>query len=232
MSITQNNLCIIPARGGSKRIPRKNIKDFLGKPIIAYSIEAALSSGLFSEVMVSTDDEEIAEVAKKYGANVPFLRDATQSDDFTPLREVFCNVIDQYGQNEREFDFFCSILATAPMVTAEHLRASYSKLSDENRSVISITEYDFPIQRFLHIENGTLKVGSKDNYSKRSQDLELTYHDAGQFYWANCDEYIDKKSFFELNPFGYELANKLFYDIDTVSDWERVEAIYRFTYGA
>lgn len=232
MTISKNNLCIIPARGGSKRIPRKNIKDFLGKPIIAYSIEAAVESQLFSEVMVSTDDDEIKEVALQYGAKVPFMRSKETADDFTPLRDVFCETINQYAKKGREFDYFCSILATAPMITASHLRASYSKLSKIHQAVISITEYDFPIQRFLRKKNETLIVGCEKEYSKRSQDLELSYHDAGQLYWADSWAYINKKSLFELNPVGYELDNKLFCDIDTVADWERVEAIYRFTYGA
>src|SRR5690606_41412393 len=133
MSTTQNNLCIIPARGGSKRIPRKNIKDFLGKPIIAYSIEAALSSGLFSEVMVSTDDDEIAEVAKKYGAKVPFYRSQKTSDDFATTMDVINEVVSKYSELGKVFDSICCIYATAPFVSSEHLKKSYKLRSEERR---------------------------------------------------------------------------------------------------
>lgn len=225
------NLCIIPARGGSKRIPRKNIRDFLGKPIIAYSIETALASGLFDEVMVSTDDEEIAAVAREYGAEVPFMRSFIGSNDHAPLRDVFVEVLTQYQDDGRKFDYFCGFLSTAPMVNARHLRESYQLMDDDFNAVVSVVEYDFPIERFLTLENGELKIGDKDLYLKRSQDLKTKFHDAGQFYWANVSEYDKKQSFFALHPKGYCLDKTMFFDIDSLDDWKRVEYLYRTEHG-
>lgn len=230
--MTQNNLCIIPARGNSKRIPRKNIKDFLGKPIIAYSIEAALASGLFSEVMVSTDDAEVAEIAKQYGASIPFMRSNENSNDYAPLSRVFGEVLDYYRSLGLLFHRFCSVLATAPLVTSDDLKGSFSLLSENNKSVVSIVEYDFPIQRFLRKTNDALEIGDRENYVKRSQDLEAMYHDAGQFYWADCEAYLESKSFFSLCPQGYELNKSRFFDIDTLEDWTKVESIYKYINAA
>lgn len=223
-----SNLAIIPARGGSKRIPRKNIKDFLGKPIIAYSIQAAVDSGLFDEIIVSTDDAEIAQIAKQFGASVPFLRSTQKSDDFTPLSQVFIEVLNSYNSLGQSYNYFCAILPTAPLIQPTDLKESYTYLTEETRSVISIVEYDFPIQRFL--KNGTygLEIGNKETYSMRSQDLESMVHDAGQFYWAEAQSYLRESSFFPLHPKGYELDRKYVFDIDTEEDWAKVEFAYRF----
>lgn len=224
------NIAIIPARGGSKRIPRKNIKDFLGKPIIAYSIQAALESKLFDEVMVSTDDEEIAKIARSYGASVPFLRNTETSDDFVPLSQVFVEVLHRYRDLGYSFNYFCSILPTAPLIQTSDLIDSHRYLNESNRSVISIVEYDFPIQRYLKKGKLGLDIGDKDSYYKRSQDLESMFHDAGQFYWGDIEEYLKEKSFYSLQAAGYELNRKYVFDIDTEEDWAKVEFIYRFLY--
>lgn len=223
-----SNIAIIPARGGSKRIPRKNIKDFLGKPIIAYSIQAALESRLFDEVMVSTDDEEIAKIAKSYGASVPFLRNTETSDDFVPLSQVFVEVLNRYRDLGYSFNYFCSILPTAPLIQISDLIEAYRCLNKENKSVMSIVEYDFPIQRYLKKGKLGLEIGDKEFYYKRSQDLEPMFHDAGQFYWADVEEYLKEKSFYSLHVAGYELNRKYVFDIDTEEDWTKVEFIYSF----
>ena len=228
MAITQNNICIIPARGGSKRIPKKNVKNFLGKPIIAYSIEAALKSGLFSEVMVSTDDFEIAEIAKSYGAKVPFYRTELLSDDYTPLRDVFLEVLREYHKRGFAFLNFCGILPTAPLLTSEDLKRSYSLLGTDAKAVMSVVEYDFPIERFLREKDGFLSIGDTDSYRKRSQDFPLNYHDAGQFYWANVEGYESLGSFFSLNAKAYKLNLNKAVDIDTMEDWEKAEIIYKY----
>ena len=178
------NLCIIPARGGSKRIPRKNIKPFMGKPIIAYSIEAALKSSIFDEVMVSTDDVEFAEVAKKYGASVPFLRSEATSNDYATTVDVLLEVVDRYKQQGKEFDVVCCLYSTAPFVTAERLKEANGKLSDKIDGCFTVVEYSYPIQRSLRVnEQGLIEIRYPEYLKSRTQDLEKTYHDAGQFYF-------------------------------------------------
>jgi len=222
------NLAIIPARGGSKRIPGKNIKLFFGKPIIAYSIETALTSGLFDEVIVSTDDEKIAAIAQEFGAKVPFIRSAKNASDSAGLNDVFIEVLNYYQIQEKHFTNFCGILSTAPLLESKHLSESFSLLNENAHAVIPVVKYDFPVERYLTIEDEILKVGDKENYSKRSQDLPNKFHDAGQFYWANCSSYLLNKGFYKLMPKAYLLNRNIFQDIDTLEDWERVEMIYRF----
>ncbi|TCK84915.1 pseudaminic acid cytidylyltransferase [Albibacterium bauzanense] len=222
------NLAIIPARGGSKRIPEKNIKLFFGKPIIAYSIEAALASDLFDEVMVSTDNLEIAAIAQKYGAKVPFIRSFRNSDDNAGLNDVFFEVLNYYQDQGMHFTNFCGILSTAPFIEKEYLQESFSLLNEMTHAVIPVVKYDFPIERYLMIEDEILKVGDRDNYGKRSQDLPERFHDAGQFYWANCESFLLNKGFFKLMPKAYRLNRNVFQDIDTLDDWERIEMIYQF----
>jgi pseudaminic acid cytidylyltransferase len=222
------NLAIIPARGGSKRIPGKNIKLFFGKPIIAYSIEAALVSGLFDEVMVSTDNQEIAAIAQNYGAKVPFIRSFKNSDDNAGLNEVFFEVLNYYQDQGMHFTNFCGILSTAPFIEEKYLRESFLLLNDKVHAVIPVVKYDFPIERYLMIEDEILKVGNKEDYNKRSQDLPNRFHDAGQFYWANCKSFLLNKGFFKLMPKAYNLNRNVFQDIDTLDDWERIEMIYQF----
>ncbi|WGK64728.1 pseudaminic acid cytidylyltransferase [Croceiramulus getboli] len=183
--MSNNNLCIIPARGGSKRIPRKNIKLFLGKPIIAYSIEAALKSGCFKEVMVSTDDEEIARVAREYGAIVPSLRSSKNADDFATIKDVVDEVIDAYIDRGVKFDNICCLFATAPLVQVKLLIKGLSILLEkEVDSVRPIVRFSYPIQRaFKFLENGAVEMINEEHLKTRTQDLEPAYYDAGMFYW-------------------------------------------------
>ena len=226
-----NNLAIIPARGGSKRIPRKNMKNFLGKPIIAYSIEAAIESNLFETIVVSTDDEEIANIAVKYGATVPFLRSKENADDFAGLNSVFLEVLSYYLLKNEAFAHFCGILSTAPLLRKEQLIESYALLNEEIGAVIPVVEYDFPIERFLTIgEQGLLSIGNQELYRKRSQDLPQNVHDAGQFYWASFNGFLKEKGFYKLQAKPYRLNKNFFQDIDTPEDWERVETIARSLY--
>lgn len=214
------NLCIIPARGGSKRIPRKNIKDFLGKPIIAYSIEAALKSNLFEEVMVSTDDAEIAEVAKTYGATVPFLRSTENANDYATTLDVVREVLASYGDLEKTFDNICVLYPTAPFVTPVRLIEGYNNL-ERNNAAIPVTEFSFPVWRAFKIEAEQLAYQWPEHEKSRSQDLEILYHDAGQWYWIKTDSIQDtlvpeQTAAVVLNPMEVQ-------DIDTLEDWELAE---------
>lgn len=221
-------IAIIPARGGSKRIPKKNIRDFLGKPIIAYSIETAIKSDIFDEVMVSTDSEEIAEIAKKYGANVPFLRSEKSADDLSPLIDVVKEVLDNYKDEGKEFDYACMILSTAPFVNVEKLKEANEILEEKDvDSVFTVTEYSFPIQRSLKIENGYLKMRWPENMNVRSQDLEKTYHDAGQFYFFDVEEFYNQNKVYMEKSYPIILDNIEVQDIDTETDWKLAELKYR-----
>ena len=180
----KKTVAIIPARGGSKRIPRKNIKDFFGKPLIAYSIEVALKSKLFEKVIVSTDDEEIANVAIKYGATVPFIRPKELSDDFTGTGAVVEHTINYLKENGENYDFICTIYATAPFIQEKYLVEGFEKLKNSNaKNTFSCTSMPFPIQRTFKItQDDRCEMFWKENFMKRSQDLEEAYQDAGQFY--------------------------------------------------
>lgn len=221
------NLCIIPARGGSKRIPRKNIKDFLGKPIIAYSIEAAISSGLFDEVMVSTDDLEIAAIAKEYGASVPFMRSDKNANDFATTIDVIHEVVQEYEMLNKKFNFTCCIYACAPFVTNEKLIDSFQILK-ENKfdSVFPIMPYGFPIQRALRKEEDKVSFFYPEFSLSRSQDLEKSFHDAGQFYWMNTKVCIEKKQIFTNNSGSIVLSELEGQDIDNEVDWKLAELKY------
>lgn len=223
-----SNLAIIPARGGSKRIPRKNIKPFLGKPIIAYSIEAAIKSNLFDEVMVSTDDEEIAEIAKKYGAKVPFLRSAKKADDFATLSDVIDEVLCDYSKQDKNFTSFCCILPTAPFVTLNKIKEAYQKLINKNfDSVFPVLEFSYPIQRSLQIENDKTMMVWDEYLNTRSQDLDLRYHDAGQFYFLNTAHFLKEKKLFTSNTGALIISELEAQDIDTESDWKLAEMKYK-----
>ena len=221
-------IAIIPARGGSKRIPRKNIKDFLGKPIIAYSIETALKSGLFDEVMVSTDDEEIAEIAKRYGARVPFMRSLKNADDFAGTSDVINEVLLEYKNIGIEFDFFCCIYPTAPFITSKKLRESYVKLKKNKfDSVFPVVKFNYPIQRALKIIKDKVSMIEPKNLNKRSQDLMPIYHDAGQFYFMKTESFLIKNKLFTENTGAIELSELEVQDIDTKIDWEIAEIKYQ-----
>lgn len=222
------NLCIIPARGGSKRIPRKNIKPFLGKPIIAYSIEAALSSGLFEEVMVSTDDQEIADIAKKYGATVPFMRSPKNADDFATTFDVIEEVIKQYEKAGLTFEKVCCLYACAPFVRAENLKKGYMKMVNGGfDTVFPIIQFGFPIQRALRKLEDKIEMVEEKYLVTRSQDLEPRYHDAGQFYWFDTLKLMFKKKLITNNSGGILISEIYAQDIDTKTDWELAEIKYQ-----
>ena len=223
-----SNICIIPARGGSKRIPRKNIKEFLGKPIITYSIQAALDCGLFDEVMVSTDDTEIADIAKKYGANVPFMRSAKNSDDFATTFDVIKEVINYYKDQSIEFDNLCCLYSCAPFVNPKVLLRAYNQLTKKKfDTVFPIIPFSFPIQRALRVNQGKVSMILEDNLNIRSQDLEKSFHDSGQFYWCNTKQLLISKKLITSNSGGIEISELDAQDIDTNRDWNLAELKYQ-----
>ncbi len=225
------NLAIIPARGGSKRIPRKNINDFFEKPIMAYSIEAALKSKLFDEVMVSTDDEEIAEVARRYGARLPFMRSEENSNDYADLTDVCIEVVKCYESRGMNFDAVCCILSTAPFVNSEKIITAKKMLDDGGYDCIfPVVEYNYPIQRSLKMENGFVKMNWPDNFNKRSQDLEKTYYDAGQFYFIKTKTLLIEKKMFTKKSGAVILNNLEAQDIDTETDWRLAELKYKLLF--
>lgn len=222
------NLAIIPARGGSKRILRKNIKPFLGKPIIAYSIEAALKSNLFKEVMVSTDDEEIAEIAVSFGAKVPFLRSNDNANDFAVLSDVINEVNTNYNLKNKRFENICCILPTAPFITPNKIKEAYTKLITESYdSVFPIIEFSFPIQRSLKVKDTKVEMVWSEHLNTRSQDLEPRYHDSGQFYWLKVSSFLEERKLFTLNSGAIIISQLHAQDIDTETDWKLAELKYK-----
>lgn len=222
-------LCVIPARGGSKRIPRKNIRDFCGKPILAYSIAAAQESGLFDRVMVSTDDAEIAEVARAHGADIPFMRPSELADDHTGTNAVVRQAIEWHRQQGMAIDYACCLYATAPFVTAQDLRAAYQMLADSGKAfVFSVARFAYPIQRALRLlPEGVVEMFQLEHRLTRSQDLEPAYHDAGQFYWGRAQAFLDELPTFAPHALAYVLPAHRVQDIDTEEDWHRAELMYR-----
>lgn len=223
------NLAIIPARGGSKRIPAKNIKEFAGKPLIAYSIQAAQKSGLFEEIWVSTDSEQVAEIAKQFGAKVPYIRPAELSNDLIGTRPVTSHAIQHCIDNVGKPEFCCCIYATAPFLQAEYLKKGLEVLKQDAEKSFSfaVTSYAFPIQRSISIQAGTVTPMFPENIFKRSQDLEEAYHDAGQFYWGKTDDYLSNKGIFSQHSVPVVLPRHLVQDIDTPEDWHRAELMYQ-----
>lgn len=219
------NLCIIPARGGSKRIPRKNVKPFMGKPILAYSIENAFATGLFDEVMVSTDDPEIMEVAKQYGASVPFVRTEKTANDFAPLADVLHEVVDMYAEQGKTFDNMCCILATCPLVKVSYISEAYQKLINSDFiSVYPVVQFSYPILRSLRMgDNGEVSMNWPEYAKTRSQDLAPAYHDSGTFYWHKVDAWMSGKR----KGGGIVMAEDLVQDIDTEEDWRMAELKYQ-----
>ena len=219
-----SNLAIIPARGGSKRIPGKNIKDFLGKPIISYSIEAAHNSKLFDEIMVSTDNSQIAEIAKNLGAKVPFLRSAETSDEYATFADVIEEVKKEYLKINRRFDYICCILPTAPLITVRNIEFGFRFLKKTNAdSVKPVIRYSYPIQRAFKLHDDKVVMFHPELHPARSQDLEPTFHDAGQLYWMKFESGLIKK-----NKFGFEISEMEGQDIDTLEDWKLAEFKYIF----
>lgn len=221
-------IAIIPARGGSKRIPRKNIKLFCGKPIIAYSIEAALKSACFDRVIVSTDDEEIAMIAREYGAEVPFFRSKELSDDYTSVTDVVIDVIHKVEEKFHEnVSHACLIYATAPMIDVELMSKAYKELLNSDKSfAIGITSYPSPIQRALILENSGIKqlFNKRDS---RSQDLVECYHDAAHFCWGTKQAFLEKHDFFSDQALPIIIPRVLVQDIDTLEDWEVAESLFK-----
>jgi N-acylneuraminate cytidylyltransferase len=227
--MSKKSICIIPARGGSKRIPRKNIKDFLGKPIIAYSIESALNSGLFSEIMVSTDDQEIAEVAEKYGASVPFLRSKKNSDDFATTLDVIFEVLKELRKDGGLYDEICCIYPTAPFISSEKLKNAKELLEiKEFDCVLPVMQYSFPIQRSVTINaDSKMTLLFPEHLNSRSQDLEKIYHDAGQFYFFKIEKILEKKALWTDNTGVIEINELEGQDIDNETDWKLAELKYK-----
>jgi pseudaminic acid cytidylyltransferase len=223
------NVAIIPARGGSKRIPKKNIKDFLGKPIIAYSIEYAMDSNLFDRVIVSTDDDEIAQVAMEYGAEVPFIRSKKLSDDLTGTHEVIGHAVRWLEDNGNKIDYVCCLYATAPLIQIKDLVKGFDLIrTGKWESIIAATSFSYTIFRSFEIlPNGGLRMFFPEKYASRSQDLPEAYHDAGQFYWASAEVWKDKPNGFSKNSTIVELSNHSVQDIDTISDWIHAEDLFK-----
>ncbi|MGI5869345.1 MAG: pseudaminic acid cytidylyltransferase [Kiritimatiellia bacterium] len=221
-------IAMIPARGGSKRIPRKNIRDFCGKPIIAYSIEAALEAGCFDVVMCSTDDHEIAEVAKRHGAEVPFMRSAETSGDFATTADVIAEVVNEYGKRGMTFDYLCCIYPAAPFAHAARIRTGFNALvASDATCAMPVVRFSHPIQRALRMNGGKLEMCDPAMASARSQDLEPTYHDAGQYYWYKMAAFRQNASILLQNPIAIEIPESEVQDIDTEEDWGVAELKFR-----
>lgn len=221
-------IAVIPARGGSKRIPRKNIKPFCGKPMIAYSIEAAIRAGIFDEIIVSTDDEEIADIARNAGASVPFMRPKELSDDFTATGAVVEHAIKFLQARGDRIKFVCTIYATAPLIDEFYIKLGLENLRASNaKNAFSCTSMPFPIWRTFKIaKDGRCEMFWRENFAKRSQDLEEAYQDAGQFYWTNLDAPSSDEIFFGRDSIAIVLPRHLVQDIDTPQDWIRAEFLY------
>src|SRR4051812_6474829 len=221
-------LAIVPARGGSKRIPRKNVRDFLGQPILKYSIDAALGSGSFDEVMVSTDDAEIAAIARRCGAEVPFLRSAVASSDHAGTEDVVREVLAEYRARGRTVDRFSCIYPTAPFLTAARIREA-ARLLDERGAdaVITVARFRNPVWRSLRLEDGRLCMNWPEYVDSRSQDLPVAYYDAGQLYCARADRFLETGTLFPPFTVPLELPDSEVQDIDTEEDWLLAEEKYR-----
>lgn len=221
-------IAIITARGGSKRIPRKNIRPFLGKPIMAYSVEAALQSGIFDEVMVSTEDEEIAALARQYGAKVPFYRSEKTSGDFAGTNDVLLEVLEEYDKRGEHFELGCCIYPTAPFVTAEKLREAAGKLeASDADTLIPVVEFSYPPKRAMVIREGLLQFGDLRYIDSRSQDLEKEYHDVGQFYCFRTEAFRQNKKLMLGKILPYVVSEMEVQDIDNESDWQIAEIKYQ-----
>lgn len=222
------NIAIIPARGGSKRIPRKNIKPFGGKPMIAWPIEAALGSGCFEHLVVSTDDDEIARVAQEYGAEVPFTRPADLADDYTATVPVIKHAIIECRKAGIDPEFVCCIYATAPFLSAADLQSALQRLRESGAAyAFAVTRFDYPIQRSLRIDDaGHVSMLYPEHYATRSQDLTPAYHDAGQFYWGRTAAWLDELPLFGNQSIAINLPRDRVQDIDTSEDWSRAERMF------
>ena len=222
-------LAVITARGGSKRIPKKNILSFDGQPIISYSIKAALESGVFDEVMVSTDDETIAQIALQYGAKVPFVRSEKTANDYAGTVDVLFEVLDEYEKRGEKFDTICCLYPTAPFVTKEKLDKAMKAFEESKAdTLLPVVRYSYPPQRALVAEDNRLKLKYPEHVSSRSQDLEPWYHDAGQFYIMKVDSLRRNKFIIMGDIVPFELSELEVQDIDNMTDWEIAEIKYRY----
>ena len=222
-------IAVIPARGGSKRIPRKNFRDFDGEPMMTYPIREAKNSGIFDRIIVSTDDPQISSIAKENGAEVPFMRPVDLSDDHTPTAPVISHAVQWCLERGLKVDYVCCIYATSPFLRREDLLEGFNRIKQEGWDfVISITSFPFPVQRAIRIrKNGGLQMIDEKKYMVRSQDLEECYHDAGQFYWGTSQAWIEQKPIFSNRSGFVELPRWRVQDIDNEEDWRRAEVIKR-----
>lgn len=222
------NIAIITARGGSKRIPKKNIKEFMGKPMIAYAIDACLESGIFDEIMVSTDCNEIAEISKKYGAKIPFLRSEKTANDFATTYEVLEEVINEYKKNDEEFDNICCVYPCVPFLNPKSLIEAYAKFREKNASaIIPVCKYPVPIEWAMKIEDDYLVPNDRGAQNIRSQDIISKYFDAGMFYFCKTNIMLKCKSLVPENTLGYIIDDSQCQDIDTKEDWDIAEIKYK-----
>lgn len=222
------SIAIITARGGSKRIPQKNIKNFCGKPILIYSIEAAIESKMFDEVMVSTDSEGIAEIARQNGAKVPFMRSDDTSNDFATTADVLVEVLKTYKDLGEHYDIGCCLYPTAPFVTGKKLKSAFEILiSSDAKTILPVTAFSFPPQRGVYIRNNKLELVSPEYLNTRSQDIERIYHDCGQFSLFKVTDFLKEKKLITDNTIPYVIDEKEVQDIDTSEDWELAEIKYR-----
>jgi len=222
-------ISVIPARAGSKRIPKKNIRSFLGKPIISYSIEAAKATKLFDRIIVSTDSQEIADIALTFGAEAPFIRPKELADDFVGTDEVIIHALNWFIEHGENVRYVCCIYATAPFIKPEYIKKGYKSLIKEKAtSAVSVTTYSYPIYRSLILdERGRLRMQWPEYIKTRSQDLPVVYHDAGQFYWADVKKYLVDKSFWSNDTLPIIIPRYLVQDIDIEEDWQRAELMYK-----
>lgn len=223
------NIAIIPARGGSKRIPRKNIREFCGKPMIAWSIDAAWRSECFDHVIVSTDDDEIAEISRVCGAEVPFIRPADLSDDHTPTIPVIAHALRWLARHGTVAELACCIYATAPLIQPKDIERGLETLKQSGAEyAFSVTTFASPIQRAIRItDENRIEMFNPEHFETRSQDLEEAYHDAGQFYWGRCDAWLKHKALFTCESAPVKVERERVQDIDSLEDWKQAESLFR-----
>lgn len=225
-------IAIITARGGSKRIPKKNIKEFYGKPMLAYAIEATKGAGIFDEIMVSTDSEEIAEVARKYGANVPFMRSERTANDFATTFDVLEEVVNEYKKQGKFFDELCCIYPCVPFLTSKTLKESYKLMKQTKANALQpVCKYPAPVEWAMKIENGLLIPNDRESLKIRSQDLTPKYFDAGMFYFCNTEIMLKEKTVVPTNTSGYIIDESECQDIDTPDDWKMAEIKFNIING-
>lgn len=223
-------LAIIPARGGSKRILKKNIKFFGGKPIIAWSIERAIESKIFDKIIVSTDDVEVATIAREYGAETPFIRPSELSGDYVSTTPVVAHAISWLKSNNEHFNFACCIYATAPFIRADEIIQGFEYLNNNKLNyTFSVTPYSYPIQRAVRLNSDNrIEMFQPECFNKRSQDLETAYHDAGQFYWGKSEAWLNRLPIFSQNSGPIVLPRYRVHDLDTHEDWHEAELYFNF----